>query len=126
MTRNERIAWAKDATPEQWAEALAVGVMGWRKAIYDRWFDVDDKFVFGGCFDPAKLIQDAWLVHRKMADGNLHRRGTYFVELTEAIRNRQCQETLGTWRTALDMTPRDICLAALLVADEASERRVSE
>lgn len=121
MTREERITWSTTATPEQWAEACAVSVMGWHYKhdddCYHCWLDAGGYFVARSLPDTDgwnpidEKRADFWQVHQRMARGE--RRLRYDGALWDCVKDRL--GNLGS--VSLDMTPRDICLAALLVME---------
>ncbi len=123
MTHDERLAWAQSATVEEWAEALATLVMGWhKKGGY--WAEKDGSLRAVGwcskpeCWNPSESIADAWEIHQRMGQGELRDRyHGHLCNVTEARRHAKGQ----TCCYSLDLTPEDICLAALLTVEEISQ-----
>jgi hypothetical protein len=128
MTRADRLAWAKTATVWQWTVACATLVMGWNEHR-GAWIDehgnatglTDDGYGGGGepirAWNPIERIEDSWLVHQRIGQGELRER--YSRELASVILGRMGARATDYRYFALDMTPRDVCLAALLTVEEA-------
>ena len=126
MNRDERLEWARTATVEKWADAVAEVVMGWEKfsngynAYLTPW---EGKVVLGADWNPDSDIGDAWKVLGKINTLRFSSRQKFLLELQKAISDDTLKSgNLVAWPDAIfHLKPRDICLAALLVAEEAEQ-----
>jgi ABA sandwich protein len=126
MTAQKRIDWFASATNKQIAEAVATLIMGWR-AIKTEWNEfwaegenerrAGKRTLCGGDdWNPAESIADAWQVHQRMGyrTNPLHLDyRNYLVRIVELRSGPKGEMQF----IELDMTPRDICLAALLTVE---------
>ncbi len=121
MTHDERLAWARSATVEEWAAACATLVMGWHPRHPQEWrapwVNASGVSVAGWTWEPSISIADAWEVHQRMGQGDL--RDSYHVHLCIVIEARRHAKG-QTCCYSLDLTPEDICLAALLSVEDGA------
>jgi|ERR1700722_528445 len=120
MTRNELLAlWP---IPDTFSKSRLVAelVMGWKETP-DHMYWYGSPGLVVGIWRPSLYIEDAWLVHQKMASSRCYSEAmAYISKLQEAVTIRlELKNGIAELSSILRcMTPDDICLAALLCVVE--------
>jgi len=127
MTRDELRTWWQSATPAEKADRIATSVMGWHKSDLPgnpcwwvsetestdhQWYDTDDYYHPVSAWSPSENIADAWDVRDLMRTKDHAIQSDFVDEVIRAIQRRD--SNLDSPFVLLNLTPDDICLAALI------------